>query len=259
MRPLLVAALTALAPAAHAGFVVGFEAPSVQRTTVPFRHGGVETFDGRTGPDFTTDFGTGGAIGGRYSGVGILAADRYGGAGGTGQYAVTFGQTGYSLDLTTTGGRGVDYFGFWLSALDGGNMLDFYRAGGLAFTFDPGAVLDAIGGDRRFFGNPGGAFAGQNGHEAYAFVNVFAVGETFDRIVFRQSRGGGYESDNHTVGIVAGDPVPEPSGLLGLGLAAALLARRRRLPAFWWRGRRRATQQGLSGGACARSPCSSIG
>ena len=39
---------------------------------------------------------------GAYSGVQINTADQYGGAGGTGKYAVTFSSAGYTLMLSST-------------------------------------------------------------------------------------------------------------------------------------------------------------
>ncbi len=102
-------------------FLLNYEAPGVQNSTVALTVGGVETFDsvptGYNAP-FTTDFGAGGAITGTYSGpngVQINAADQYGGAGGTGHYVVAFGSTAYSLSLTsdpTLDPEGVNYFGY---------------------------------------------------------------------------------------------------------------------------------------------------
>ena len=52
----------------------------------------------------------------------ILPADQYGGAGGTGNYPVTFTTAGYSVTLSavdTTNANApvpITYFGYWLSA-----------------------------------------------------------------------------------------------------------------------------------------------
>ena len=130
------------AGAAHAvphAFTVTREAPGVQHANsgdlcaalgVGDCTLGVETFDSRRNGSFTTDFGitSGYTISGRYSNVSIYTPDVYGGADGLGRYAVTFSSNGYALDLATTNPAGINYFGFWLSALDRGNFLQFYSA-----------------------------------------------------------------------------------------------------------------------------------
>jgi hypothetical protein len=192
-------------------FVVSYEgeAAGVQNTTATFSVSGVETFDNRGSwqSSFTTDFGTSGAIKGTYAadsshGVQINSADQYGGAGGTGKYAVAFNYSPYSLTLTSS----VNYFGYWLSALDAGNLVTFYNAGGQKlFTFDPTDVLAAVHASATpslYYGNPNAAFTGQNSGEPYIFLNFFDTNGSFSKISFteKQNFGGGYESDNHTVG-----------------------------------------------------------
>lgn len=225
-----LAAATLATPAqAVSPFDIRFEseAPGLQQTTAKFNLGGVETFDElRTGKNqsFTTDFGTGGKITGTYAGVQVNAADQYGGAGGKGNYAATFTNQGYSLDLKSNLKGGVNYFGYWLSALDWGNTVTFYTKGKAFFVFDPQDVRDALAktpNPPAYFGNPNASFKGNNRGEPYVFVNFFLDKGTFDRIVFAENPlRGGYESDNHTVGnfltkgtgtqVVVGD-VPEPA------------------------------------------------
>ena len=225
------------------------EAPGVQSSSSGFDAVGVERFEGvSTGNNlnFVSNFG-GSVFTGQYSGVQINSADQYGGAGGTGQYAVTFTNAGYSVDLSSSEPGGVTYFGFWLSALDGGNNVSFYQAGNLLFTFNAQAArtfIDSLPGAASYYGNPNPAFGGQNSGEPYAFLNFYARGgTTFDRIVFTEEpAGGGYESDNHTVGrwnritgtIVPVEgtltTVPEPQTwlmlLAGFGLVGAGMRRR---------------------------------
>ncbi len=206
------AALAALASATVAGAVVPFEVRyesekvGVQNTTATFSVGGVETFETRpTGfSSFTTDFATGGDITGSYSNVQINGADQYGGAGGTGKYAVTFSSSGYSLDLSSRIHGGVNYFGYWLSALDHGNQVTFYSGGKRLFTFDPSDVIAEVNRHAdaaSYYGNPNAAFAGQNRGEPYIFLDFFDDHGSFDKVVFAENpQQGGYESDNHTVG-----------------------------------------------------------
>ncbi len=232
----LAAAIIAagIAATAHADvFFLNYEASGVEHTTATFTTVGVETFDGRTsGASFTTDFGTGGAIAATYSAVRINSADRYGGAGGAGKYAAAFHTTPYSLHFTADPALfplGVNYFGYWLSALDAGNQVAFYRAGVQVGALSPGDVLARIGGNRNYFGNPNPGYTGQNGAEPYAFINFYDKTGSFDEVRFTQStNGGGYESDNHTVGFyTATGGTPEPAtwalfvagfGLVGVGL-----------------------------------------
>jgi len=208
---------------------------------------GTERFDARPvtgnagGTGFSTDFGTSGAITGTYSGTfGIHAADQYGGAGGNGRYAVTFDQgAGYTLRLGHDAAvPGINYFGMALSALDGGNFLDFYRGGSLVYSYTPANLVKTLGAcPGPYCGNP--TSLAQNTNEQYAFINFFDQSGTFDQVTFHQGAGfgGGFESDNHTVGYrttqaVFGRvvPVPEPAGLglIGVGLVGlGMLGRRR--------------------------------
>jgi hypothetical protein len=242
----LVAAVTGLAatPALADPFLVTYEAPGVQNTTATFSYSGVETFNEKTvanNQSFTTNFGTAGyptVITGAYSGVDIYSADVWGGAGGTGNYAVTFSTSGYSLNLSTSDGSAIDYFGFWLSALDSGNQLSFYNGSTLVYSFDPNDVLNLLAAspnDSAYFGNPNG---GGNSPQPYVFLNFYDLDKTgFTQVVFSENpEVGGYESDNHTVGYYKTTPgtpvvpVPEPITLtlLGMGFAGLGVIRRRK-------------------------------
>lgn len=246
------AALTLLPGAAlattNANFTVSLEseAPGIQNSTSKFHAVGVETFESRSagsGQTFNTTFG-GSDFTGTYTNVRINNADQYGGADGTGKYAVTFSSAGYSLDVSTTLPGGVKYFGFWLSALDRGNNVTFYSGNRQLFTFsalDARNFINGLPNASSYYGNPNSNFAGRNTSEPYAFLNFYARGRvTFDRIVFAESpQVGGYESDNHTVGrwktisgtVIAGVPsVPEPGTwamlLAGFALVGASARRR---------------------------------
>ncbi len=150
-------------------FAVTYGAPTVQ-TPAAIVVGnanvlGTETFNalplGSGG--FTTDYGTGGKITGTYSsGAVISPADQYGGAGGIGKYANAIGgSAGYTISLATNGVPGVNYFGYWLSALDGGNQAVFYRGGVQVGTYTPADLVAALGpcsGANPYCGNPNAAF-----------------------------------------------------------------------------------------------------
>jgi hypothetical protein len=214
---LLMAALATIAATpALATFVVTVEVPKATSTTTAFNFVGVETFDSQANGSagFSTNFGTGGSISGTYTNAVVTGADQYGGAGGTGKYATT-GSSGYTIDLATTNAGGIDYFGYWLSALNAGNLVSFYKSGALVATFDAAQLAASISNDPNYRGNPGGAYAGQNYGEAYAYLNFYDQGGTFDRVTIS---GSGHETDNHTIGnyasysgTVLSGSVPEPS------------------------------------------------
>jgi hypothetical protein len=75
-------------------------------------------------------------------------------------------------------------------------------------------------------------------NEQFAYLNFYDSSANFDRIVFSQLNGGGFESDNHAVAELDGPPggtiinTPEPTqaGLLLLAgsLAAVIGLRRKR-------------------------------
>jgi len=238
----LAAAAFGLSVPAGAAVVVSYENPGVQSTTATFDFVGVETFESRplgAGQTFTTTFG-GSEISGEYKGVRIDDANQYGSAGGAGKHAVTFSTGGYEILLSTARPEGINYFGYWLSALDAGNKLDFFKGASLVYSFTPAAVLGAIGSNGAYFCNPNSQFAGQNCGEPYAFVNIFFKdGLTIDRIrVYESPEVGGYESDSHTVGYFlsqGGNVVPEPGTwamlIAGFGLVGAGLRRRRAIVA----------------------------
>jgi hypothetical protein len=230
-------------------FVLNYEAPWVQHTTATFSVMGIETFDTRptgVGSGFSTDFGTSGAITGTYaglsSGVEILPADQFGGAGGAGNYIVAFGFTPYALTLVNDPAKnpdGINFFGYWLSALDAGNQVTFFKSGVQVGALTPADVLAKIDGQPSYFGNPNPPFLGQDSSQPYVFINFYDTTGTFDEVVFSENPAiGGYESDNHTVGFftkMGGVSTPEPStwammllGFAGLGFAAQRRARKAR-------------------------------
>ncbi len=256
---LVAVCLTASSAAKAAAFNVTFEAPGVQSANqaslcATLGTGtctiGVETFDARStgaGQTFSTDYGTGGVISGTYSNVEVASPSLYGGAADSSNaardsnYAVTYASSGYQVSLATTLPTGINYFGFWLSALDQGNTVTFYSGATQVYQFTPTDLIAMVGAcpsaSNAYCGNPTQAFQGQVSNQPFAFVNFFDQAGSFDRIVFAENPGvGGYESDNHTVGYVTGNsgtlvtPVPEPASatLLALGFAGLALLRHRK-------------------------------
>jgi hypothetical protein len=176
----------------------------------------------------------GAKIAGSYSG-GITISNNYewGGAGGTGYYP-TVTKSSYTLTLTTSGGLpGVNYFGLWFSALDGGNELQFYENSTLLYTFTPTLFASLVGAcpnaSNAFCGNPNN---GEDANEQFAFLNFYDETGYFNKIVFTETTTAGFESDNHTVGymdpvVPTGTPIvptPEPGSivLLSIGMLALI-------------------------------------
>lgn len=206
---------------------------------------GVENFDGLpTGNSaFNTDYGTGNVIVGHYTGTpSITGADQYGGADGTGHQIKSYNADTYTITFTNDGSiPGVNYFGFWLSALDHGNQLVFKNGGVTVGVYTPDDLLNALGNcPNAYCGNPTAPFLGQDSGEPFAFVNFVDLDGFFDEIdIYEDPHVGDYESDNHTVaycrdpkacvtGNLIGAPEPISLSLFGAGLAAAGFMRRRK-------------------------------
>lgn len=212
---------------ARADIVVNFENPGVQASTVP----GVttETFDHDTLP--VGDYVSFNSAIGIYSGprqdknFRINAPDAYGGSNQT-NYFVIGNQSG-TTDATLDLGQDRAYFGFYWGAGDRLNELELYNDNNLIFTYTVGDIISAINArsdSAQYYGNPNN---GQNTAEPYAYLNFNATnGTVFDKVVFRNVLGTGFETDNHSVRT---EPVgvPEPGavallvtgGISGLGLA----------------------------------------
>jgi hypothetical protein len=242
-----IAALLLLSSAAKAdSFVITYGAPGVQTPDSAIVAGatvlGTETFDSQTPGfgGFTTNYGTAGAITGTYSsGAFISAPTEFGGAGGTGQFVDAIGGTvGYTIMLSVSGAaHGVNYFGYWLSALDMGNQLEFLKGGSVVGTFTPADLIAALGpctASNPFCGNPNPPFLGDDPGQPYAYVNFVDTSGFFDEVEVTENPAiGNYESDNHTVAYcgdvqacISGSVVPTPESssivLLGIGLLSLL-------------------------------------
>jgi hypothetical protein len=211
-------------------FNITYEAPGIENTLLPVAGGGVETFNAEpTGfQTFTTGFG---AITGTYTNVQVNSADQYGGSGGTGNYAAAF-TTPYALTLSS----GVNYFGFWLSAVDPFNTITFYDNATTVGSLTGAQVTAALSGNSAYFGNPDANFQNDDSGEVYAFINFVDETGTFNKIVFSETNSCcGFESDNDTIGMISTAtrnviPAPEPAtgALLLVGLVGTAFAMRRR-------------------------------
>jgi hypothetical protein len=111
---------------------------------------------------------------------------------------------GSPMTLTLT--EPATYLGLWWSAGDGTNLMQFYSGDTLVGTFSFDALmgalsnqnLDSTSGNQYtvadYFGNP---VDGGDSGEPFAYLHVFAAaGKSFDKVVFTESGGGGFEFDN---------------------------------------------------------------
>ncbi|MCO4241217.1 Ig-like domain-containing protein [Acidovorax facilis] len=182
--------------------------PGEQNTT---RSGAiVETFSGAAGAIGATGSFAIGAWTGATGGVNRTAADQYGGADGTGNYLAI--GNGNQVTITLIGDR--KYVGFWWSAGNAGNTIEFYddtntllaqfTTNSLTTLLGGGGNITAIDGNSYakadYFGNPNPP-AGRNTGEPYGYINLLLRGASvnFRTIVVRHAGGGGFELDNLAV------------------------------------------------------------
>ncbi|WP_422927998.1 PEP-CTERM sorting domain-containing protein [Singulisphaera sp. PoT] len=229
-RTLLIAALVILAEVAptapaNAGLLLTAEDAGVQATKIS--NTTTLTFNSLTPGNYTSLSTSIGTI--TSPGLNIHTADVYGGAGGTGKYAA-IGAESATTSATLTLLSPQSYFGFWWSAADAMNKIQFLSNGVEVGSFDPTSALGSL--DSTYYGNPN--MSGNSG-EKYAYLNVFGTnGTTFDQVVFTNlNTGSGFESDNWSVRAAAVDPpysgapinggitaVPEPSSIILTAIGA---------------------------------------
>jgi hypothetical protein len=225
--------------------------PAAQTTTSTFTYVGLENFDKSkkgASKDLETKFGSGSAFAGKYYNPLIRGQDSQGGAGASGNYAVVTAGKDYSLSIdaeSKTGG--ANYFGLWMSSIDAGNTITFFKGGKQVFAYTGAEVktlIDGLKTGSQFYCSPVG---GKTCDQPNAFVNFYgAEGVTFDKIIFGQTPGAGvFGSDNHTIGrwktqsgsfvpdaLADVGAVPEPQAwamlLAGFGMVGMNMRRRNR-------------------------------
>ena len=181
--------------------------PGEQNTT---RAGAtVEPFSGPVGAIAATGNFAVGAWSGA-TGVSLQAANLVGGAGETGTYLDV--NAGGGVSITLTGNR--KYVGFWWSAGDYDNVIEFYddsnallasyTTPALTTLLSGGGNITAFNGSQypksAYWDNPNPP-AGRNTSEPYGYINVVLEDTTlnFRRIVIRQTGGWHFELDNLAV------------------------------------------------------------
>ena len=141
---------------------------------------------------------------GTFDQLNILRADQYGGAPSATQakgtnYSVQ--GVGSSVKTTTLSlNKPSSYFGFYWSAGDGANQLQFYNGNNLVGQFTTQSLLTNL--PNEFYGNP--LNRAQNKGEPYAFVNFYGdINTSWDTVVLSNVTSSGFESDNYTSRIEA--------------------------------------------------------
>jgi len=145
------------------------------------------------------------------------------------------GDTSMTLNLNNP----ITYFGLDWEAGDPYNTLTFYEdVNGVeqqVYQTNTQGVFNSVG--SAYYGNPAaGQYQGADGGEPFAFLNFFATnGTTFNKIVFSDSAGTGFESTNWTIAetytSTSGKSIPESSTTVGLLMIAGLglLSQRKRV------------------------------
>jgi len=231
-RILQLTLMSVVTGTAWCGITVTAENPGVQTTTVPSV--ATSTFDSLSLGLHNNVTVTFGSITGTYNQLYILAANAAGGANSTNYPECTFASPINLPTYTLTLSSPVNYIGFWWSAGDPSNRLDFYLGGTLIGSFSTAVAMGAL--PVTYYGNPNnGGFPGQ----PFAYLNFFGTGgTTFDKVVFSVVNDpvAGFETDNHSIavnavpngglliGTIATTAVPSLSVWAGLALAALLLA-----------------------------------
>lgn len=213
------AAVSAQAGTPYYDVLMSVEAPSNVVTSLPDVT--IQSFSGITAgnyPLFTSPAGLG-----TYTTLSVVNNDQYGGATGTGDYAVTStGGVGAGVypSTTLTFNSPVSYFGLWWSAGDAKNTLTFYNGANQVAQFTTADLIAQIpnyGITSGYYGNPTSAHHGANGSEPYAFINFYGVSDTtFTSVTLSEPSTSGFENDNNTIRVAQlGSDPKDPSNVPG--------------------------------------------
>ena len=175
------------------------------------------------------------------AGPGTFVDLRGGAAGGAGN--------SYSVTLSPTGVPGVNYFGFWVSAVDALDSVAIYDGANVVARItgqDIQGTLGSCGGTvaNPYCGNPTSQFLGADPNQMFVYVNIFDVDGYITKVKFSAGGGSNFETDNHAVAYLGASLTPgtgtptvinvsEPGsiGVLGAGLIGIAACRRRRFVA----------------------------
>jgi hypothetical protein len=231
----MVGLILLVAPGCAASVLVTYSAAGVQ--TTPAANASTYTFNSL--PTGLNNNVTWSGIGSLNT-VWVQAADQYGGAGGTGNYAVVGAeaQSANLLSTTLTLNAPQSYVGLWVSALDNQNQLTLYSGTTELTSFNVGILATAIGactGTNAYCGNPNNS--SQDTSEPFAYLNFYGTqGTTITSIVFSNANySTGFEYDNVSVSTSPGAPTgtvlttftPEPTSIWMIGAGLLVLGRRR--------------------------------
>jgi hypothetical protein len=146
----------------------------------------------------------------------------------------TASTSSYTLNLTSSGVPGINYFGVWISALDASNELTIYDGSTVIATFNSAVLLAQLGSctnpsANSYCGNPTTQFKGQDNGELFVYVNIFDLTGYITSVTFSDGYTG-FESDNDAVAYVnnltvTGKNVPEPGTIALFAVALPALAR----------------------------------
>ncbi|WP_165071277.1 Npun_F0296 family exosortase-dependent surface protein [Paludisphaera rhizosphaerae] len=198
------------AKSASAGVIITPSAAGVQTTSMA--GAATEMFNSITPNTYTTLSTAVGTL--TSSGMQVMSADQYGGAGGVGNYLGITGGNPVTLTLYYS----QEYVGLWWSAADNNNSLTVNTTLG-SRTLTRADLPTASA----YYGNPNPP-SGRNTGEQYVYVNLTTsvVGERITSLVFSNGGSGSgtiFEVDNISV-----TTVPEPSSLALAGVASAAAA-----------------------------------
>ena len=209
---LLIIAATAIASMAslNASDMIMSTSQGVGAFNTTLGNVNVETFDGlSTGVNNNVSWNGVGT----FDSLNVKSADQYGGAPTAAnpkgsQYAVE----GLNVVNTTTLrlNTASSYFGLYWSAGDAANDLKFYNGNTLVADFTTANLMNKLPGS--YYGNPitAGSNAGKNSGEPYGFINFVGDANTsWDRIVFGNNAGSGFEADNYTSRVNGWNPITD--------------------------------------------------